>query len=256
MYEDISDLLSAIGDHTKKHHNVNARGHPRNGRIIVNPFRIHYEYATSHHQTVERTLVKNYRGEPIITPEVRVKIAPVVHAAILLYVASVEGFVNLVYELYATKAIRENKDIRKKIAGEKLETKLKMLPVYCPGFTAFDVGGNTWNEFTSLTQFRNKFIHADLINLNYVKILEEDTFVFYLGESKGTSKPATDAKEIMDNPLDFLRRVKGITDAMVREVFSSMNEAGKKQFGPIMNNFEIAYVVQPDGITIVQERLY
>ncbi|MGC1132371.1 MAG: hypothetical protein WA941_06085 [Nitrososphaeraceae archaeon] len=55
-------------------------------------------------------------------------------ASFILLIASIEGFINLLYQLYLKDSIRDDKELVKRISLERLILKIKMFPVHCEGF--------------------------------------------------------------------------------------------------------------------------
>lgn len=84
-------------------------------------------------------------------------------APFLLLWASVEGFVNLIYELYLDEAYRHDKRILEQLKRRNLETKLRMAPAFCHGFAVKVIPtGKEMHRFKDIIALRNELVHANL----------------------------------------------------------------------------------------------
>ncbi len=119
---------------------------PENMRKIMdNPFHIYITQA----QTLLQTLTDD-------TPYAST-------VPFFLLWAAMEGFVNIVYELYLDEAYRKDKRILEQLKRRNLETKLRMAPAFCHGFVVKVIPfGDEMRQFKDIVALRNELVHANL----------------------------------------------------------------------------------------------
>lgn len=84
-------------------------------------------------------------------------------APFFLLWAAVEGFVNMIYELYLDEAYRHDKRILEQLKRRNLETKLRMTPAFCHGFALKVIPtGKEMKRFKDIITLRNELVHANL----------------------------------------------------------------------------------------------
>lgn len=80
-----------------------------------------------------------------------------------LFVASFEGFLNLIYELYLSEEYRNDDRIRDHLKRAPIDVKLRLAPAYCSCFRKKIIETNeSFKKFQSVVELRNNFVHANL----------------------------------------------------------------------------------------------
>lgn len=93
--------------------------------------------------------------------------------------ASVEGFVNMMYELYLDEAYRKDKRILEQLKRRSLETKLRMAPAFCHGFVVKVIPfGAEMKQFKDIIALRNELVHANLDSSMIGFERELDSYIF------------------------------------------------------------------------------
>jgi hypothetical protein len=83
--------------------------------------------------------------------------------AFFLLVASFEGFLNLIYELYLEPSLREDVRARDHVNRLPIDLKLRLAPLYCTCFKDKVLPvGESFGRWQAVTNLRNNLIHANL----------------------------------------------------------------------------------------------
>ena len=135
---------------------------PENVRKIMdNPFHIYLSQA----QTLLQTLTDDTAYASTVP--------------FFLLWASMEGFVNMVYELYLDEAYRKDKRILEQLKRRNLETKLRMAPAFCHGFAVKVIPfGDEMKQFKDIVALRNELVHANLNSSMIGFERELDSYIF------------------------------------------------------------------------------
>ena len=100
-------------------------------------------------------------------------------APFFLLWAALEGFVNMVYELYLDDAYRHDKRILGQLKRRNLETKLRMAPAFCHGFSLKVLPfAEEMVQFKDVVALRNELIHANLNSSMIGHEKELDGYIF------------------------------------------------------------------------------
>lgn len=154
-------------------------------------------------------------------------------AAFFLYVASLEGLLNLIYEIYLNPALRDER-IYNRLKREQVDIKLRLAPIYCTCFKheVIDARSEEFRRFQFIVDLRNDFIHANITKPMRSSIVEEEGFVFWV-DSEQSSKYGLprDATELDQPHLEFVR--KAILD-MVEIIFDAMRPRYKREFSRVI----------------------
>jgi hypothetical protein len=156
------------------------------GCVIENPYLMYRLTADS--LLVLLNEMKEPDKEPQITFNRWMQHYDVCRAALLMYLSSVEAFVNLLYELYLRDELRE-KRIYERISREQIDLKIRLAPAYCECFKrgAIDAEAEVFKQFMSLVNLRNDFVHANLTKPMMSPIVQEDGIDFMLPHDASTS---------------------------------------------------------------------
>lgn len=111
----------------------------------------------------------------------------VCRAAFIMYLSSVEAFVNLIYELYIRDELRE-KRIYERIVREQIDLKIRLAPAYCECFKkgVLDSETDVFRRFHSLVNLRNNFVHANFTKPMMTPLIHEDGIDFVLPSDSET----------------------------------------------------------------------
>lgn len=228
-----------------------------NGHIIINPFEVHYLNA-SYHLRKLRSVAKSEASTHDYYKQIKLhnESEYLTYAAFILLMASLEGFVNLLYELYLKPDIRDNSSIRKKILNEKLDFKIKMLPVYCSAFRG------RWNEtdetvvkLKKLMTLRNEIIHADFIDNSYMAISVVDEHLFHR-KRIGKDEEYTIYFGHPRYSLPFIIEVKETIDSAVKKISDLLETKQRSKFKKIIHDYYIGYYRGKEGVSFYLNRLW
>lgn len=96
-----------------------------------------------------------------------------------LFVASFEGFLNLIYELYLSKEYRDDDRVRDHLKRAPLDVKLRLAPAYCSCFRKKIIESNeSFKKFQAVIELRNDFVHANLTEVMIKHKIEIDGIPF------------------------------------------------------------------------------
>lgn len=159
-------------------------------------------------------------------------------AAFIMYLASVEGFINLLYELYLRKELRE-KRIYERISREQIDLKLRLAPIYCECFreNVIDPENDAFRKYHSLANLRNDFVHANLTKPMMSPVIKEDGYDFVIEPDSSTNIG------IPTNFRDFetvhVEIARDVTQSLIDYVVSSMGPRYRREFEKILNDEHI-----------------
>lgn len=225
------------------------------GYVIQNPYNLYYESANEllellNSDDISPELLKKVPiSDRILFFKYRNSESYVCRAAFLLYIASFEGLLNLVYELYLNSSLRDSR-IYERLSREQIDMKLRLAPVYCECFKDNPIDHTTeeFKRFHSLINLRNDFVHANLTKSMRSPIVVEDGFRFIVPTTAAESKELP--RNFSDLDIAHLETVKEILDGMVERLIEHMRPRFRKEFKFIMENdyIEVEY---EDGIMVI-----
>ncbi|NCS36189.1 MAG: hypothetical protein GPJ14_18870 [Microcystis aeruginosa G11-01] len=235
--EDVAnDFLSALEQQASKLNSV-FKEKIKNADVVVieNPFFTYRETADSIHEM----LVKAKSPKPSTEGQLfdgfddYIKHYDLCRAAFILYLSSVEGFVNLIYELYLRRELRE-KRIYERISREQIDLKLRLAPVYCLCFkeNILDPETKAFKDFHSLVNLRNDFVHANFTKPMMNPIICEDGFEFGINTDSATSIGIPN--NFSDLQSAHVDTAKNITQELIDYVVAAMSLRYRKKFKSIM----------------------
>ena len=202
--------------------------------VIQNPYIIYKESADSTMQLIE-TLInpETYRLKKLEISNVS-KQFDLCRSAFILYLSSVEGFVNLIYELYLRKDLKEQRIIDR-LNREQIDLKLRLAPVYCECFSSLvlDPNNSEIRKFFSLVDLRNDFVHANLTKPMISPIVYEDDFEFFV-EVKSENKLGI-SKNISELNFENLIETRKTVEGLVEYIINCMSLRYKREFESIID---------------------
>ncbi|WPD23447.1 MAG: hypothetical protein SD837_02540 [Candidatus Electrothrix scaldis] len=218
------------------------------GQVIENPFFLYYNTATELLGLAKKLSISNVQKEPTIgkitnwdTEETLCR------AAYFQFVASVEGLLNLIYDIYLRQELREDRIVNR-LAREQIDIKIRLAPVYCEcfGVEAIDHSTEAFRKFHSLANLRNDFIHANLTKSMRTQVVEHERAI-YLNY--------TDSKDLLSVSLsnygiEQIKEVQSIIDGIVAQVVGAMKPRFRKEFSEILHEPHIEVEFE-DGIPVI-----
>jgi len=206
------------------------------GYIFQNPYAL---YFTSAKNLLEQ-------GETLVDTQrpwtVQKKQSDFFRSAFFLFVASFEGFLNLIYELYLKPDLRDER-IYARLSREQVDIKLRLAPMYCLCFSVdtIDHKNDLFQKFQYIADLRNDFIHANLTKPMRTAIVTEDKHDFmYEFETEGKyGLPRSIAALDVDN----IKFVMETIQSMVDFVIEAMKPRQKHEFRPIVLDEQIYVTV-------------
>jgi hypothetical protein len=213
------------------------------GYIFQNPYAIYFSSA--------KNLLE--QGKSLIDSErpwiVKKKQSDLIRSAFFLFVASFEGFLNLIYELYLKPSLRDER-IYARLSREQVDIKLRLAPMYCLcfGVDTIDHKNDLFQKFQYIVDLRNDFIHANLTKPMRTAVVTEDKHEF-LYEYEADGKYGL-PKSIAALDVDDIKFVMETIEAMVNFVIEAMKPRQKHEFRPSILEEQI-YVTVVDNEYII-----
>ncbi|MBI3124497.1 MAG: hypothetical protein HYZ10_08830 [Ignavibacteriales bacterium] len=231
---ELSDLLEK--DASKYNSICKSKQNNSEEYVIQNPYVIYRETADS----ILDTLIKNKN----LTTESYNNLGDtdLCRSAFLMYLSSVEGFINLIYELYLRKELKE-KRIYERLLREQIDLKIKLAPVYCDCFKnkILDSEDDNFKRFHSLANLRNDFVHANFTNSMITPVIYEDNYEFILFKSSETSIGIPN--NFSDFEIQHIEDTKEITANLITWIVSSMTSIHKREFMELIDKEFIKIIV-------------
>jgi hypothetical protein len=166
-------------------------------------------------------------------------------SAITFLFTSLEGFINLIFQTFLKKSLRDSHlNIEKRL---DIEQKYRLLPSLCYGFTQteIDAPSDIYSLFRKLTDYRNLVVHSKIDSSLKSMGFIEDGF-FYQWFPKNDFLPSL---KIQLSANDVLQ-VKDIVDGLIISVLGAMTESAKALTTEyILKAPVLTYHVSPDGTT-------
>lgn len=234
--EDVAKDFELALEHqaSKQNSAIKERLKSPDGLVIENPFFTYRETADSIHELVDKLKNPKESSEGALSFEGWMKHYDLCRAAFILYLSSVEGLVNLIYELYLRKELRE-KRIYDRISREQIDLKLRLAPVYCECFKegVLDPENDAFKNFHSLANLRNDFVHANLTKPMMNPVIYEDDFEFVINVDSATSIGIP--SNFREFESQHVEMAKNITQALIDYVVEAMTPRYRREFEAIVN---------------------
>lgn len=180
------------------------------------------------------------------------KIGSLLRAQFFLLIASFEGFLNLMYELYLDPTIRNDKDLYRQIRREPLPYKVRMAPTRCACFQeqkSLRIRKDYFGPFLYLYDVRNDFIHANLLPHMKSRRVMEGRFEFW-AKAKTPMKYdfPRDVTQLRSEHVEFVYE---IIEKMVDYLLSEMKPRYRREFSEALERTEILVELEGDEYMIV-----
>lgn len=170
-------------------------------------------------------------------------------AAFFLYVASFEGLLNLIYEIYLNQDLRDER-IFTHLKRSQIDVKLRLAPVYCTCFKQQVINANTeeFRRFQFIVDLRNDFVHANITKPMKDLIIEDEGFRFFIDSAQVNKyNLPRDATRLDFSHLEFVRET--ILD-MTQLVLDSMQPRYKREFTAVIYNDRIMVDIEEGELII------
>lgn len=225
------------------------------GMVIQNPYLIYYSSADKLLEIAEQ--VESWQYDP----ELRGRQPSIINkwliyeynldfcrSAFFLYLASFEGLLNLIYELYLRKELRDER-IYERLSREQIDIKLRLAPVYCSCFRSslIDHQSEEFKKFHTIVNLRNDFIHANLTQSMRSPVVETDGYTFVVDQRRTA---ASLPRNISELNTTHIREVKNSVDEMVKQIIFEMAPRFRREMMHILE-LESIVIEYEDGELIV-----
>jgi hypothetical protein len=169
-----------------------------------------------------------------------------------LLMASFEGFLNLLYEVYLEPEIRSDTRVASSIQREHLDFKVRVAPTRCFCFKPKKLisdDGDVFKKFQYLLGLRNDFIHANISTQMKRYRVQERSHSFWVrpGKQSRYGLP-TNAAELQKEHITFVFEV---IEGMVELVLKAMKPTYRRDFSAALQRDEIEIEVRDDEYVIV-----
>lgn len=206
------------------------------GCFVENPFSLYYETAKSLLALAQEL----HDADPLLS---RDKVSALCRSAFFQFMSSVEGLLNLIYELYLKPELRVDR-ILNRVCREQVDLKILLMQVYCNCFSgqSIDSASSVYKDFQRLLNNRNDLVHANISDQKRVPVVRHDGD-FYILPSGNASRESFDCVE--DGA-----RVKATIDAVVGAIVDAMNPRDSYIFRQVLHldRISVEYI---SGIPVV-----
>lgn len=217
--------------------------------ILQNPFALYYQSAANIIEEIEQT-TSSVSKPGIPTKEAALEPEDLCRSAFFLLIASFEGFLNLIYELYLKSELKDTR-IYDRLSREQIDIKSRLAPVYCNCFKSdlIDSKSEPFRKFLSIINLRNDFIHANLTKAMKIPIIID-------GGRRLMHFPTTRdkiglPKSIDELGIEDLRVVRGSIDEMVEILLQDMKPRYRRELQEVMDKKFILIEIEDDETVIV-----
>ncbi|MBD2532080.1 hypothetical protein H6G97_21830 [Nostoc flagelliforme FACHB-838] len=213
--------------------------------ILQNPFALYYQSASNLMEHLKKINSNSLKSDIISN----IMSKDICRAAFFLFMASFEGLLNLIYELYLKPELRDER-IYDRLSREQIDIKLKLAPLYCSCFKDELIDGESeeFKNFHSIINLRNDFIHANLTKAMKTPVIFEDGCMFILSVSMRDKLGLP--KNISELRIQDLLIVEQSIDNMINILIKAMKPRYKKEFKSVME-INFIHIEKEDGELIV-----
>jgi hypothetical protein len=240
---EIKQFLSLVREQKTKHKGrVKEAASAAQGFVIQNPFLLYFNGAKS---LLDEAKTQNR------SPETWGRVGDLCRAAFFMFMASAEGLLNLVYELYLNPALRDDR-IYDRLQREQIDIKLRLAPAYCTCFNddVIDATTEEFRQFQFLIGLRNDFIHANLTKPMKRLVVEEDGFIFLVEQGESVKYEMTrNATDLQVPHIDFVQE---IIQGLVQLVLGAMKPRYRREFSEALDSDFIRIDVEDGEFVVVQ----
>jgi uncharacterized protein (UPF0216 family) len=216
------------------------------GHVVQNPYALHYRTAEELIEIASRLSVKEGGKSSRLGDSA----GRTLHRATFFHlVAAVEGWLNLVYEIYLKPELRENR-IVDRLAREQIDVKLRLAPIYCDCFAGrpIDHTTNAFRNFHRLVNARNDFIHANLAPSMKTPVVSLDDLTFLA--SPDDQDGGILSGLVGDLQSKDVQEIKDAVDEILAQALATMKPRDRKQFESVMHE-EFINVHYEDGVPVI-----
>jgi hypothetical protein len=221
------------------------------GQVIENPYVLYYQTASELLQWAQE-LNDAYLADPhdSVSQQDWMRRYPLCRAAFFQFVAALEGFLNLIYDLYLRAELRDDR-IVDRLSREQIDVKLRLAPVYCECFsgTPIDHTTDAFRTFHKLANIRNDFVHANLTKAMRTPIVRHEGGTYLVQVSRSSVDDLVPGS-FSSFDIAHLQKVKSAVDGIVAQILASMKPRFRRELGEIMHD-DYVEVEYEDGIPIV-----
>jgi len=131
--DEICKLLNKAGQQKKSIKAAKAKFSKH--RILENPFKTYYKIAENliAGYGIMNKLAISRLELPFDKSDIWEQQSALYQSAFLMFLSSFEGFLNILYELYLKRELRNDR-LYERISREQIDVKLRIAPIYCDGF--------------------------------------------------------------------------------------------------------------------------
>jgi hypothetical protein len=201
----------------------------------------HVPVGTHRYQLVENVFQTNYsRGQQLLelmaTTTDYYSLSAMAWAAAVSYIFSVEGLLNLVYDIYLHKTIRENTELQQHLQRLPLTDKWGLASYMCYCF-ARPLKNNSlgYQSLKKLTNLRNEWAHSAITPEMRTFFLREDNLSF-----AATSARAVQHFDILGKETDFVKQIRQDADTIVSEMVQAVRPELKTTFLKVLRHEAIS----------------
>src|SRR5882762_10206896 len=151
------------------------------GHVIENPFALYYRTAQELLEIAEQLNSEDGDLSSAATKLGDTSCYTLYRDAFFHFIAAVEGWLNLVYEIYLKAELRDHR-IVDRLAREQIDVKLRLAPIYCDCFAGKPIDHTTeaFRNFHRLVNARNDFVHANVTTGMKTPIVSLDDMTFII----------------------------------------------------------------------------
>lgn len=228
------------------------------GSVLQNPFSLYFESANSLLELVEdlksndlmlKSEVKPQKPEDINEKFAQLeKLNDLYRSMFFLYIASFEGLLNLIYDLYLKKNLRDDR-IYERLIKEQIDIKIRLAPIYCECFNGnlIDNESEQFKQFHTIINLRNDFIHANLTKPMRSFFVRDDKYTFLINQIADKNELP---KNFGDLNYEHVLHVRDSIISMSDMILDHMKPRFRSEFRDIMYD-EFIQVEFEDGEIII-----
>ncbi len=169
-------------------------------------------------------------------------------AAMLARIVSLEGFLNLVYHLFISPELADER-VRVRIEREALDLKLRLVSTFCDCFeaTPIDRNSDVYKAFNHLLSLRHNLAHGKLTGfMEDALVIEEERYPFVVPGSEAPAKYGI-SQDPLALDVKMVEETGSIVWTLVRQIMRAMKPQIRHSF--VISHYyqEIAYRRDSDG---------
>ncbi|HUJ30071.1 MAG TPA: hypothetical protein VLY23_02240 [Candidatus Acidoferrum sp.] len=219
------------------------------GHVIENPFALYYHTAGALTELARQLCATRETPSPPTTPSWESAPSALCRAAFFQLIAAVEGLLNLVYELYLRKELRDIR-IVERLAREQVDMKARLAPIYCDCFEGRPIDHTTqaFQNFQRLVNRRNDFIHANLTKSMKSPIVRHDKITFVASPEDSGASPIPGS--MTELGIEEVEAITIVVDDLVEQILETMSPRHRKVFRSVMYE-DFICIEYDEGVPII-----